>query len=127
KTAEYWAGCALLELVKCSPVGDRSAPTEEMWNVCLGEFLVGELAVLQPRVLLVLGLSKSSERVSLLREVGGWDRFDRRKGLHTGTIKVDGHATSVVCVYHPGFYGWRGSLDPLAEYAIAAAQGRTSR
>lgn len=50
--------------VKCSPIGDRSQPTQAMWGNC-HSILKDELAILAPTILLVLG---SSDNIYYLLE-----------------------------------------------------------
>jgi hypothetical protein len=46
---------AFVEAVKCSPKGNRSCPTREMLTFCPQYFLLKEILVLKPEVILILG------------------------------------------------------------------------
>jgi len=47
---------ARLQLVKCSPLGERSKPTQEMCVRCPPRFLARELEILQPGVIIAFGV-----------------------------------------------------------------------
>jgi hypothetical protein len=54
--AKIFDKISFLEAIKCSPSNDKnSSPTFEMYQNCPKEFLLEELAILKPRILLILG------------------------------------------------------------------------
>ena len=50
---------AIVQHVKCSPMGDRSRPSKAMWEHCGGHLLGEELRILQPRRIIVLGVDNN--------------------------------------------------------------------
>ena len=115
--ASAWERCALLELVKCSPVGGGSPPEDEMWKNCLGEYLVEELDVLKPRALIVMGISTAALQVRMLDEWGKPERPGRwtsEPGLKRGQLTIEGHSFPAFCCIHSS-RNWRSSVAPLAQ------------
>jgi hypothetical protein len=61
--AETLDQIAMVQHVKCSPLGNRSRPSEEMWKACGRYVLRGELEILQPERLLVVGTEQNAEKM----------------------------------------------------------------
>lgn len=61
EAAQALRRCAFLQEVKCSPSRTRSRPEEAMNVNCQREYLLDELDVLEPRTLIVLAPSRSSD------------------------------------------------------------------
>lgn len=86
--AYIWDRCALTEAIKCAPATPRSEPLDPMFQECPDLLLLEEFALLEPRVVVLLGRSRLRDTVRpLLRERsklawGGspgcleWDGFD---------------------------------------------------
>jgi len=55
RVGEAWEAAAFLESVKCSPEQGVSAPTGAMWRNCPDRYLVEEIAVLAPSVVIAVG------------------------------------------------------------------------
>lgn len=53
--ADEYDNIAYLNHIKCSPLGDRSKPTDKMWENCGRHILLEELKILRPEWLIVLG------------------------------------------------------------------------
>jgi len=53
--ASEYDNIAFLNHIKCSPIGDRSKPTNKMWENCGKHILLEELKILRPDWLIVLG------------------------------------------------------------------------
>lgn len=53
--ADAWEAAAFLESVKCSPERGVGAPTGAMWRNCPDRYLVDELALLAPSVVIAVG------------------------------------------------------------------------
>lgn len=56
KLASIWDKVCYLEAIKCSPANNsNSKPSSEMYKICPKEYLLKELQILKPKVLIVLG------------------------------------------------------------------------
>lgn len=116
EAAKAWRRISFLELVKCSPRRDRSAPNREMWANCLGEFLLDELRILRPKSLIVIGGGLPALRVQLLPGISGWRK---EHGLQRGVLDLGQFSIDVYCCFHTAYRPWRSSIAPL----LAARHG----
>jgi len=119
--ADGWRAAAFVEAVKCAPRRNTSKPSAAMWSNCPPLFLVRELELLAPRVLLVLGRTDVTRRVTRLLDAAVVDSrpsFERARG------QVAGRAAEIVCCNHPARGGWPPSFasltDSLAQCSIQA-------
>lgn len=117
-TAFEWA--AFLNHVKCSPLGDRSQPSEAMWASCGRHILREELTILQPRLLLVLGngdnLWALSNRV-LDREPVLLGAEGQARAL---TGELEGRKIGMISVPHTSAFG--GTRESLADEVTRLAR-----
>lgn len=56
QTFEYFS---ITNSVKCSPKGEKSKPTSQMWDKCLSHILKEEIKILNPHQILILGSSEN--------------------------------------------------------------------
>jgi len=107
--ADAWRRCCFTEAIKCSPLGERSRPSDAMWHNCPSRFLLAELAILQPRTLIVVGRDTGDA----LRQLFRWEdttygpSFSRARALF-GSVRVEGFFLN-----HPAYGHWRRSLESL--------------
>lgn len=122
-SAEGWNECAFLQLVKCAPWRGKSEPNEMMWANCPNLYLVDELTILAPRVLLVFGAGAADDR---LRSMGYVTRWHRHGSFQRGELVLNGSSVEVLGLAHPAAWGkdWASShatlVKSLAEEPLAA-------
>jgi hypothetical protein len=103
QAADAWDGSALLEAIKCSPRWAASRATGAMWRNCPPRYLLDELRLIAPRVLLVIGQSVGPAVMSLLdvdvgeRESGFGaeavrSTLDRSRSFAARTLRMAGGA-----------------------------------
>jgi hypothetical protein len=92
--------------VKCSPAGDNSKPTDQMWKNCGRHALVHEIEILQPRTVLILG---SDSNASSFKE----NVLDTRycnwavsSPFERGEATIGGLKFEVYVVPHPNRWGF---------------------
>lgn len=115
-----------VQVVKCSPIGERSTPLPNMVRNCPSQFMLRELDVLQPSVLLAYGQPVKEA----LRGAGGWTVEESEPTFQRGTMKLR-PGTTVLVLTHPahGRGGWtvahRALLRSLEERPVPcpASQG----
>jgi hypothetical protein len=64
---------ALVQGVKCNPrrgKKDQNQPTAQMWNNCPKYILPGELRILKPGIILILGITNHEKKLGSLKELG---------------------------------------------------------
>jgi hypothetical protein len=89
---------ARVQTVKCSPLGDRSRPSREMIRRCPPRFLIPELRVLRPGVLLCLG-NRAWDAIT--------DAFPVNETVHDahfrrGTARIFDRHVHILRIPHPG-------------------------
>jgi hypothetical protein len=89
---------ARVQTVKCAPVGARSRPSREMVRRCPSRFFLKEVAVLEPGVLLALGV-KARDAIGEAAEVR-WRSW--QEDFQRGEMDLGGHRVEVFAVPHPG-------------------------
>ncbi|MBI9033921.1 MAG: hypothetical protein JEZ03_05560 [Bacteroidales bacterium] len=60
---------AVTNSIKCSPWGERSKPTQKMWEHCYDFILKQEIRILQPKHLIVLGIENFSNIKGLFDKI----------------------------------------------------------
>lgn len=113
---------AIVQHVKCSPGTRRSEQPQSMWDTCGGHILAGELAILRPERIIVLGTGDNAN--ALWRHVLPGARSNLAEaGMRVGrrTARVTlwaveapwGAAVRVLVVPHPAGLGGnaRGLID----------------
>ncbi len=112
--ADGWSRCAFLQLVRCAPWRGKSEPNETMWANCPNLYLVDELRILAPRVLIVFGAGAADDR---LRSLGYVTRWDRDGGFQRGELVIGGLAIEVLGLAHPAAWGrdWSSSHEALVQ------------
>lgn len=96
--AEALESSGLLEAVLCAPKTKVSKPTAEMWRNCPPRYLVGQLDILRPSVVLAVGKDdvwqpvKEGLQVRMSEENGAFGR---------GVGKVTGEEVAVLFLNHP--------------------------
>lgn len=95
---------AFLNQIKCSPLGQRSDPTLAMWNHCGNHILKGEIELLRPDYILILG------------KRNGWyfrdkicgqriDKYEEKKDISCFTTNVFGKVIRILILPHPAAPG----------------------
>lgn len=111
--APTWDACAFTQAIKCSPRRPRGSPFPAMFSNCPSLLFVQELAILRPRVVLILGRAKQPRDSvrSLLRpewrESPGHIERDR--------FQLNGEDVELLSLNHPSSPSWRLSLRQLEQ------------
>lgn len=114
--AAVWDSCAFLEIVKCSPAGNRSWPSDAMLETCPSFLLRSELEVLRPRVVILLGRGKRTRDVVRPMLDVTWGESPGSFERDTFTL-ADGAEATLLSVNHPSTSNrihWQKSLNQLA-------------
>jgi hypothetical protein len=114
--ADGWRAASFVEAVKCAPRRDTSKPSQEMWSNCPPLFLVRELALLAPRVVLVLGRTDVRNRVTGLLEA---EPVDKRPSFERARGQIAGQTIDIMCCNHPARGGWGSSFTSLSDSLTA--------
>lgn len=99
--AELWERMAFLEAVKCAPGVMRSKPTEAMLDQCPKFLLRGELEVLTPSVVVILGRTQVRDKVRPWAvPPDGYGRW-QHKSLERDVALIEGRRVELISVNHP--------------------------
>lgn len=90
---------AISNSVKCSPIGEKSVPTESMFSNCTTHILKDEIRILKPRVILVLG--NSANRGALKNAIEGEIAWEQFKNIFLGKVFSPEGIVEVICMPHP--------------------------
>jgi hypothetical protein len=108
------ARAARVQSVKCSPASQRSEPTTAMNSNCPSLFAAREIDVLEPSVILAMGVPARECVKALSPQEISWDDLPYPKGYKRGRVKLNGRLTEILWTYHPSAPGvWRTSQDHL--------------
>jgi len=128
--AESLKHVALAQHVKCSPIGARSEQTAGMWEECGRYVLAGELGVLAPKALLVVGTGENaaSVRAHLLPVLADRRAREVRIGSRVSSIALETRSSptlgpvAVLFVPHPAAPGASSHalIDAFDELVTAA-------
>lgn len=114
---------ALTQHVKCSPQSNRSRPSAAMWELCGARVLRREVALLQPRRVLIVGASNNS-RAFRSHVVTGQSRRHHEQRVLLGSrtarlthevVESEHGPVEVLVVPHPAMHG--GTSVPLLDGA----------
>ena len=113
-------GSARLQAVQCAPGPEdsRRSPTSKMWRNCPSFLLAGQLEILEPRVIALLGVAthRSFQRLGPL-EVE-WNSPWRQNGnaFARGFARIGPRRIPVFALSHPAAAGrWTASLRTLRD------------
>lgn len=87
--------------VKCSPVGQRSAPADSMWTECGNTILREEVRLLRPRHVLVLGTTDNRLQLAAGSLRAEWEPSPRIGSVWRGKATVDDFDVSLYAMPHP--------------------------
>ncbi len=112
---------AMVQHVKCSPLGSRSNPNDSMWVECGRYVLRDELAILRPARLLVIGSHHNAGAMRARVLSGKTYAVDERTvmlGTRRAVLRLErgelsGHPVDMVVVQHPASPG--GTSRKLVE------------
>ena len=127
--ADVWDGCAFVEAIKCAPDRKRGEPFPEMVVTCPPFLLLHELAVLRPRVILLLSRGSARDAIRPLLNVE-WDHYPPEIA-HPGRLERDrcqvaGQTVELFCLDHPASLRWQDSLRQLHESLALVPLGARS-
>lgn len=88
---------ALLQAVKCSPLGDASRPTRKMCVLCPPRYMARELAVLKPGVVVTLG----RDARWATEQAGDAEWETAIASYARGTLTLGEHRSQLFFVPHP--------------------------
>ena len=103
QTATAMHRTARVQAVKCSPLTEKSHPTQEMRVNCPSRFARHELGVLRPGSLLALGV-EARAAVELLGDVA-W--AEATSDFHRGSVAIGAGMCEVFVLPHPNSWGSR--------------------
>ena len=108
--AETLLSTSRVQIVKCSPIGGRSSPEPAMIANCPRRYLAREIAVLQPKALLVYGRAAHGA----LPELGKLVIEEEDGGFRRGEVQpTPSERVIVLLLTHPSNGGWRRAHDAL--------------
>jgi hypothetical protein len=100
EAADGWETAAFVEAVKCAPWEKVSEPTAAMWRNCPPRFLVPELELLAPRVVIVAGRGPGqgviADALAVDTRRAHGQSFERCRG------RLEGQPIDVLFCNHPG-------------------------
>jgi hypothetical protein len=104
---------AMVQHVKCSPIGERSRASDAMWRECGRHLLQGELSILRPERVIVVGSNHNARAMRdqvLPGTARGLAEQHLRLGSKNTTLRLeertlDGRPVQVVVVKHPASPG----------------------
>lgn len=117
--ADAWEAAAFLESVKCSPERGVGAPTGAMWRNCPDRYLVDELALLAPSVVIAVGKAPCE----VLRRLLSAEIDEATPGFSRSQGACGGRDVEVLGCNHPSFGHWRATLPSLHESLWARPLG----
>lgn len=97
--ANEFDNIAFLNHIKCSPHGERSQPTDRMWENCGRHILLAELKILRPQWIVVLGVGDNMW--AFLKNVLANDVESIEAGFKCCITKAFNTKTKVIAVPHP--------------------------
>jgi len=128
--AAYFDDIARVQVVKCAPLGDRSNPSDAMNVECPPRFLLAELQILRPRVLIVFGGAAREGVLSALRTIDkaepNWSH-PTRSGYGRRESQVSWGPLDVLGMWHPTYARWPHALTALIDDLTARPLDRTRR
>lgn len=107
--AGYFDEIARVQTVKCAPRGDRSNPTSAMNANCPPTFLLAELKILQPRVLIIFGGAAREAALIALRALDQADPHWSHKtsdGYGRRQSQAPWGRLDVLGLWHPTYARW---------------------
>lgn len=135
----YFDAIARVQTVKCAPRGDRSNPTSAMNANCPPTFLLKELMILRPRVLLVFGEAAREAALTAIRTLdqSGARHWSPKTsgGYGRRQSRVPWGPLDLLSMWHPTYARWPQALKtmisdladhPLAATSSAAPQAGTN-
>lgn len=114
--AGYFDDIARVQVVKCSPLDDRSNPSSEMNANCPPRFLLAELNILKPRVLIVFGGAAKEAALRAIRtidSVGPHWPHKTSGGYGRRESQVGWGRLDVLSMWHPTYARWPHALATL--------------
>lgn len=112
EAAEALEQCSFTQSVKCSPAParHRSEPYYPMELNCPREYLLDEIRMLRPAVLILLGQMPADRLRTLTRS----SRWQNLPDLDHGYLELGETSVEVFGLHHPSYRGWRRSYRALA-------------
>lgn len=101
--ADQYDNIAFLNHIKCSPLGERSKPTNKMWENCGNHILLEELKILRPNWLIVLGTGDNTW--ALNNNIMTSNTITNDPEFKCFITQVFGTRTKVVSFPHPAKVG----------------------
>lgn len=100
EAADGWDTAAFVEAVKCAPWEKASKPTAAMWRNCPPRFLLAELELLAPRVVIVAG--RGPGRGAIADALAVDTRRAHGQSFERGRGRLEGQPIDVLFCNHPG-------------------------
>jgi hypothetical protein len=93
---------SITNAIKCSPQGDRSKPTDEMWRNCLSFILLDEIEALSPSWVVILGLENYSKfKLSISDFETIQEYYSFSNDIFIGNCSINGKLTNYLAIIHP--------------------------
>ena len=108
---------ARLQAVQCAPDGGRRSPTSTMWRHCPPLLLAGQLEILEPRVIALLGVATHRAVQQLDPLDVEWNSPWRENGnaFARGSACIGERRIPVFALSHPAAARWGVSLRTLRQ------------
>ena len=104
KLSDIYDRLVFLEAIKCSPKGNKSKPEKNMNYCCPNEFLISEINILNPKMILLFGNSVSNYfkiKKNLVNNIN----YSKNKKIELFKISVNNKIIDVVKIIHPTAFG----------------------
>lgn len=101
KAFEY---IAFTNQIKCSPIGQKSEQTSEMWEKCGKFILKGEIRILEPEIIIILGTSDNFNNFNL-RVMDSPISLKWNGKIGFGIGELNNKNTEIYVVPHPASFG----------------------
>lgn len=114
--AGYFDEIARVQTVKCAPRGDRSNPTSAMNANCPPTFLLAELEILQPRVLIIFGRAAREAALIALRALDQDDpRWSHKTsgGYGRRQSRAPWGPLDLLGLWHPTYAQWPHAFQTM--------------
>jgi hypothetical protein len=102
---------ALVQIVKCSLKGGRGTPTDAMFENCPSTYLVEELAVLEPSLVLVMSITHADVIGAALDTEPA--EYRGTASLRATTLELGGKAVPLIQLRHPSGVADKRGLTPV--------------
>lgn len=106
---------AFTNIIKCSPKGDRSNPTRNMWPNCASHILSEELRILKPKYIICLSSDGVTHLINSALQGREFRQRTKDNCFQVFENQNDGFPRRVVGSYHPAYQGYLSYMDKILD------------